>query len=214
MFSTSAFADYEADLQSQCLGKNTNRVAWDWIITQDVPAVGQGIVQSWEISRTVLPDNSVQIGYGNCVQVDCLQEPFVTDPLPLYCENKQLKTSFYETEFVFPECKASYNQQYGTVDNSSCVLCPEPQVLTGFSQSSCVDSKAVYSRSVKAFIANFDEKGSFLGCTERKVVEYKVSNDACFGVPGLTMTPVLVIILLFIVGILYYYRKEVKKKFM
>lgn len=136
---------FEQDLETACLAQNPpSRMVWVFEITNGTPAPSRGAA----VQSQSLGDGR----YANCVQVDCVQSAFSTDPVFQYCssDDKGLYKA-YDVSYRFPQCVALYEERVSEQANSVCALCAPAQVQTAYSVEACQNGTQVLSRQVRTF---------------------------------------------------------------
>ncbi len=197
--------DYEDNLRAACLSKNPtdgSRIVWTFGTSVGTPSIGQGgAVQTTEIYREI-QNNEPVVTYGNCIQVDCIQDAFVTDKVPVTCENKQLKEKYYEVTFEFPACKPIYSTKYESVQDPICAVCPTPKAINTYSASQCLNGKQILSRQIEKYIDT--------SCNKITATEYQQTNTDCVGIAQLDTSTLAIVVVIVLVGagIIYWKKRK------
>jgi hypothetical protein len=195
--------DYEDSLRAACLSKNPtdgSRIVWTFEVSS-TPSVGQGgAVQTTEIYREI-QNNEPVITYGNCIQVDCVQDGFVTDKVPVTCENKQLKKKYYDVSFEFPVCKPVYTTKTDLVQDPICAVCPTPKAINTYSATQCLNGKQVLSRQIEKYIN--------VSCNKITATEYQQTNTDCVGIAQLDTSTLAIVVVVVLIGAgIVYWKKR------
>lgn len=178
----------ELELQLQCLNQNASQ-RQIWAFQVGPPGQNYGLGGAVQSN----PINELYTAY--CIQIDCVQNSFSTEPVLWGCNGKQAKYVNYDVTFKFPVCQPVYAQQVSLQQDDRCLLCPDAQSISAPVYSSCENGKAIYKQNINVFYGN--------NCVASQQIVTLKTNDSCYP----DFVPAIILIAIIALGGFYFARK-------